>query len=73
MDIRAQNGQMHRMCCTLGTDTSLFSGDAQIARTTYSNSSSASHRFVAIQIHSWRKPSCVSDLMMIRFKFLLVS
>ena len=24
------------MCCTLGTDTSLFSGDAQIARTTYS-------------------------------------
>ena len=57
--IRARNGRFHRMYCTLGTDTSLFSGDAQIARTTYSNSCTLSLRFGAIQIHSWRKPSRV--------------
>ena len=35
MDIRAQNGQLLRMFCTLGTGMCLFSGDAQIARTTW--------------------------------------
>ena len=59
MDIRAQNGQLPRMCCTLGTDMCLFSGDAQIARIAYSNFGTLRHRFGAIQIHSWRKPSRV--------------
>ena len=57
--IRARNGRFHRMCCTLGTDTCLFAGDAQIARTTYSNFGTLRHRFGAIQIHSERKPSRV--------------
>jgi hypothetical protein len=47
------------MYCTLGTDTSLFSGDAQIARTTYSNSCTLSYLFGAILIHNERKPSRV--------------
>jgi hypothetical protein len=57
--IRARNGRFHRMCCTLGTDTSLFSGDAQIARTTYSNFGTLSYLFGAILIHNERKPSRV--------------
>ena len=57
--IRARNGRFHRMCCKLGTDTCLFAGDAQIARTTYSNFGTLRHRFGAIQIRSWRKPSRV--------------
>ena len=59
MDIRAQNGQLLRMFCTLDMGTSLFSGDAQVARTTYSNFGTLRHRFCAIQIRSWRKPSRV--------------
>ena len=59
MDIRARNGRFHRMCCTLGTDTCLFSGDAQIARTTYSNFRTLSYLFGAILIHNERKPSRV--------------
>jgi hypothetical protein len=59
MDIRAQNGQLLRMFCTLDMGTSLFSGDAQVARTTYSNFGTLRHRFGAIQIRSWRKPSRV--------------
>ena len=69
--IRARNGRFHRMCCTLDTDTSLFSDDAQIARTTYSIFCSLSRRFGAIQIHSSRKPSRVRS-MMIRFRSLLI-
>jgi hypothetical protein len=38
--------------CTLGTDTSLFSGDAQVARTTYSISRRLKPQFCAIQIRS---------------------
>ena len=57
--IRARNGRFHRMCCTLGTDTILFSGDAQIARTTYSISRTLSYLFGAILIHNERKPSRV--------------
>ena len=57
--IRARNGRFHRMCCTLGTDTNLFSGDAQIARTTYSNFRTLSYLFGAILIHNERKPSRV--------------
>ena len=57
--IRARNGRFHRMYCTLDTDTSLFSGDAQIARTTYSNSCTLSYLFGAILIHNERKPSRV--------------
>ncbi len=52
MDIRAQNGQLLRMFCTLDMGTSLFSGDAQVARITYSNSCNLSHRFGAIQIRN---------------------
>ena len=47
------------MYCTPDTDTSLFSGDAQIARTTYSNSCTLSYLFGAILIHNERKPSRV--------------
>ena len=57
--IRARNGRFHRMCCTLGTDTCLFSGDAQIARIAYSNFGTLSDLYGAIQIHSERKPSRV--------------
>ena len=57
--IRARNGRFHRMCCKLGTDTCLFAGDAQIARTTYSNSCTLSYLFGAILIHNERKPSRV--------------
>ena len=57
--IRARNGRFHRMYCTPDTDTSLFSGDAQIARTTYSNSCTLSYLFGAILIHNERKPSRV--------------
>ena len=71
MDIRAQNGQLLRMCCTLGTDTCLFAGDAQVARTSYSNFGTLSFLYDAIQIHSSRKPSRVRS-MMIRFRFLLL-
>jgi hypothetical protein len=39
-------------CCTLGTDTNLFSGDAQIARIAYSSSCTLSCLYGAIQIHS---------------------
>ena len=59
MDIRAQNGQLLRMCCTLGTDTSLSSGDALIAHIAYNNSGTLSYLFGASQIHSERKPSRV--------------
>ena len=52
MDILAQNGLLRRMCCTLGTDMCLFSGDAQVARIAYSNSCNLSHRFGAIQIRN---------------------
>ncbi len=55
--IRARNGRFHRMCCTLGTDTCLFSGDAQIARIAYSKFGTLSDLYGAIQIHSERKPS----------------
>ena len=57
--IRARNGRFHRMYCTLGTDTCLFSGDAQIARIAYNISRTLSDLYGAIQIHSWRKPSRV--------------
>ena len=57
MDIRAQNGQLLRMFCTLDMGTSLFSGDAQVARTTYSNPRNLCGTFDASEIHSWRKPS----------------
>ena len=57
--IRARNGQFHRMCCTLGTDTILFSGDAQIARIAYNISRTLSYLFGAILIHNERKPSRV--------------
>ena len=57
--IRARNGRFHRMCCTLGTDTSLFAGDAQVARTSYSNFGTLSFLYDAIQIHSERRPSLV--------------
>ena len=69
--IRARNGRFHRMCCTLGTDTSLFAGDAQVARTSYSNFGTLSFLYDAIQIHSWRKPSRVRS-MLIRFSSLLI-
>ena len=69
--IRARNGRFHRMYCTLDTDTSLFSGDAQIARTTHSSSCTLSFLYDAIQIHSWRKPSRVRS-MLIRFSSLLI-
>ena len=55
--IRARNGRFHRMYCTLDTDTSLFSDDAQIARTTYTNFCTLSYLFGAILIHNERKPS----------------
>ncbi len=59
MRIRARNGRLHRMpvCCTLGTDTCLFAGDAQLARTACSNSGSLSGWFDAPQIHSEHKSS----------------
>ena len=57
--IRARNGRFHRMYCTPDTDTSLFSGDAQIARIAYSNFCTLSHLFGAILIHNERKPSRV--------------
>ena len=59
MDIRAQNGQLLRICCTLGTDMCLVSGDAQIARIAYSNFCTLSYLFGAILIHNERKPSRV--------------
>ena len=46
--IRAPNGRFRRMCCTLGTDTCLFSGDAQIARIAYSISRTLSDLYSAI-------------------------
>ena len=52
MDIRAQNGQFHRMFCTLGTDMCLVSGDAQIARIAYNISRTLSYLYGAIQIRS---------------------
>ena len=59
MDIRAQNDLLRRMFCTLGMGTNLSSGDAQIARTTYSNFRTLSYLFGAILIHNERKPSRV--------------
>ena len=55
----AQNGLLRRMFCTLGMGTNLFSGDAQITRTTYSNFGTLSYLFGANQLHRWRKPSRV--------------
>jgi hypothetical protein len=52
MDIHAQNGQLLRICCTLGTDMCLVSGDAQIARIAYSISRTLSYLYGAIQIRS---------------------
>ena len=59
MGIRAQNGLLRRMFCTLDLGTNLFSGDAQIARIAYSNFGTLSDLYGAIQIHSERKPSRV--------------
>ena len=46
--IRAQNGQLLRMCCTLGMDTWRPFGDAQIARIAYNNLGTLRCRFDAL-------------------------
>jgi hypothetical protein len=72
--IRARNGRFHRSVAHIvlvrRTRASLSTGDAEVARTSYSNFGTLSRRFGAISTVQANHRVC--DTMLIRFRFLLV-